>query len=62
MLGLVEAIEQGRITANAAAVELGWTRRRPSRGGSLSQAHRRQFQVDKLVREGLFDVPARPED
>jgi hypothetical protein len=59
MFGLVEAIEQGRITAHTAAIELGWTHRRASSGGSKLQAHRRQFQVDRLRREGLFDAPTR---
>jgi hypothetical protein len=57
--GLVTAIEQGRISAHTAGVEMGWIRRPPLQGGSISQAHRRQYQVDALIREGLFDVPAR---
>jgi len=62
LLGLVEAIERGRISAHTVAVEMGWVHRPALHGGSISQAHRRQFQVDQLIREGLFDVPARPED
>jgi hypothetical protein len=60
--GLATAIEQGRISAHTVAVEMGWVHRPALHGGSISQAHRRQYQVDVLIREGLFDVPARPED
>jgi len=57
--GLVDAIEQGRVSAHTVGVEMGWIHRPATHGGSVSQARRRQFQVDTLVREGLFDVPAR---
>jgi hypothetical protein len=60
--GLVAAIGQGRVSAHTVGVEMGWIRRPALHGGSISQAHRRQYQVDVLIREGLFDVPARQED
>jgi hypothetical protein len=57
--GLVAAIQQGRVSAHTVAVELGWVRRPAAHGGSPNAAKRRQFQVDQLIREGLFDAPAR---
>ena len=57
--GLVAAIGQGRVSAHTVAVELGWVRPRPLHGGSPNKAKRRRYQVNALIREGLFDAPAR---
>jgi hypothetical protein len=57
--GLVTAIGQGRVSAHTVAVELGWVRPRPLHGGSPNKAKRRRYQVNALIREGLFDAPAR---
>jgi hypothetical protein len=57
--GLVGAIEQGRVSAHTVAIELGWVRPRALHGGSPNKAKRRRFQVDQLIREGLFDAPTR---
>jgi hypothetical protein len=59
LLGLVTAIEQGRVSAHTVACELGWVRRPPVHGGSPNAAKRRRHQVNALIREGLFDAPAR---
>jgi hypothetical protein len=57
--GLVAAIQQGRISAHTVAVEMQWVRRPPVHGGSPNAAKRRRYQLDALIREGLFDAPAR---
>jgi hypothetical protein len=57
--GLVAAIEQGRVSAHTVACELGWVRRPAVHGGSPNAAKRRRYQVNALIREGLFDAPAR---
>jgi hypothetical protein len=44
------AIASGRLTAYAAAVELGWIRRPPTfSGGASNQAKRRAFRVRALI-------------
>ena len=56
---IVTAIEQGRVSAHTIACELGWVRRPSVHGGSPNAAKRRRHQVNALIREGLFDAPAR---
>jgi len=48
---LADAIEAGRITAHAVALELGWVRRPHLRGGSVNRAKRRHFEFQLLLRE-----------
>jgi hypothetical protein len=55
---LANAVERGRISAHAAAVQLGWVRRRPTLGtGSGNQARGRRYRLKALMREGQFDAP-----
>jgi hypothetical protein len=54
LLALVGAVEAGRVSAYAIAIELGWIRRRPTLGtGSENQATRRRHQLNTLLRESL---------
>jgi hypothetical protein len=48
---LADAVEAGRISAHACAIELGWIHRPPLVGGSTSQAKQRRFRFQKLMRE-----------
>jgi hypothetical protein len=48
---LADAIEAGRISAHACALELQWIRRPRLVGGSTSQAKQRRFRFQKLLRE-----------
>jgi hypothetical protein len=48
---LADAVEAGRISAHACAIELGWIRRPALAGGSENQAKQRRFQFQKLLRE-----------
>jgi hypothetical protein len=58
LLDLVAAIESGRVSAYAVAIELGWASRRPTLGtGSGNQARRRRHQLATLMRES--DGPLR---
>jgi hypothetical protein len=46
----IAAIESGRISAYAAAVELGWVKRPPTLSGEkANQARRRRFNVRALI-------------
>ena len=47
---LADAIEAGRITSHACALELGWVRPRLV-GGSTSRAKQRHFLFQRLLRE-----------
>jgi hypothetical protein len=48
----IAAIEQGRISAYAVAIQLGWASRRPTLGtGSPNAAKRRRHQLNALLRE-----------
>ena len=44
-IALLEAVQNGKITALSAAVSLGWVQRPPLRGGSTHRAHRRDFRL-----------------
>lgn len=57
---LADAIEAGRISAHAVALELGWVRPRLV-GGSTSQAKERRFRFQKLLREARSSGPHRSE-
>jgi len=49
LLDLVEAVENGKISAYAIAVELGWAKRRPTFSGDDSnQAKRRAWALRKI--------------
>jgi hypothetical protein len=48
---LADAVEAGRISAHACAIELGWIRRPSLAGGSVSQAKQRRFLFQRLMRE-----------
>jgi hypothetical protein len=49
LLDLVEAVERGKISAYAIAVELGWAKRRPTYSGDDSnQAKRRAWALRKI--------------
>ena len=50
---LLAAVETGKITALAAAVELGWVLRPPKRGGSTHKAKRIAHQLRTITGEGL---------
>jgi hypothetical protein len=55
---LAAAVEAGRVSAFAAAIELGWQKPPVRTGtGSPNQAKRRRMQIRALIREGLFDAP-----
>jgi hypothetical protein len=53
---LADAIEAGKISAHACAIELGWVRPRLV-GGSISQAKQRRFRFQKLLREARSNGP-----
>ena len=55
---LADAVEAGRITAHACALELGWIRRPPLLGGSLNQAKQRRFRFQQLLREARHSILA----
>jgi len=44
-IALLEAVQNGKITALSAAVSLGWVQRPPLKGGSTHRAHRRDFRL-----------------
>jgi hypothetical protein len=50
---LADAVEAGRITAHACALELGWVRRPRLLGGSVNRAKQRRFQFQRLLREAV---------
>src|SRR5262249_16625717 len=50
---LLAAVETGKITALAAAVELGWALRPPKRGGNSQRTKRIAHQVRTVTGEGL---------
>jgi hypothetical protein len=54
---LADAIESGRITSHAVALELGWVRRPRLAGGSTNRAKLRRFQFQKLLREARPNAP-----
>lgn len=56
---LADAIEAGRITSHACALELGWVRPRLV-GGSTSRAKARHFLFQKLIREHARAARERP--
>jgi hypothetical protein len=45
----IAAIESGRLSAYAAAVELGWVKRPPTQRQNSNQAKRRRFNVQALI-------------
>ena len=54
---LADAIESGRISSHAVALELGWVQRPRLAGGSTNRAKLRRFQFQKLLREARPNVP-----
>jgi hypothetical protein len=56
---LADAIEAGRISSHAVALELGWVRRPQLAGGSTNRAKLRRFQFQKLLREARLNGPRR---
>ena len=50
---LADAIESGRISSHAVALELGWVRRPRLLGGSVNRAKQRRFQFQRLLREAV---------
>ena len=55
---LLAAVEAGKLTALAAAVELGWVLRPPKRGGNTQRTKRIAHQVRAVTSEGLSPAQA----
>jgi len=49
----IDAIEAGRVTALAVAVELGWVKRPPTVGRYMNRARQRQHQLQAIAGDGL---------
>jgi hypothetical protein len=56
---LADAVEAGKISAHAVAIELGWIRRPPLKGGSTNAAKRRRIELQRLLREAAYGPPSR---